>query len=485
MITFFPSLSGPMTLAVDTETTGLRYRHDIVFGLAVACTDQSWYFDLREQPQAVAWFNDMLDATSGEIIMHNAQFDCMMLDTSGFAISKHLHRVRDTMVLGSLLNEHETSYSLDNLATVYLGDHKEAEIYDDLAKLFGGKAIRSVQMPNLHRAPSVLVAPYAKKDVELTLRLWQQQQLRLSDDGTGAPPLSKVAEFEWQVLPVLIANQLAGVRVDVELAVTAAQALTIDIDDLQLKLNKLCGFEVNPNSHDDVMKVFQPRQNVIGDWVMDDGNKLFVTGEGKPAFGAGTLRSLNHPAALPLLELRSLLKTRDTFLIGHVISNATNGRVYPQINQNRSDTGGTATGRLSYQGPALQQIPAKNAQQSELIRRIFLPEEGQVWVEADMHSFEVRVFVHLINNEQLINRYREDPATDAHQYVADLTGLPRSSKFAGQPNAKQLNLSMIFNAGNGKIADEMGLSWSWDEFVARTGETVRYRKAGPEAMTIL
>jgi DNA polymerase I-like protein with 3'-5' exonuclease and polymerase domains len=44
---------------------------------------------------------------------------------------------------------------------------------------------------------------------------------------------------------------------------------------------------------------------------------------------------------------------------------------------------------------------------------------------------------------------------------------------------------MIFNAGNGKIAEDMGLPWSWDEFVSRSGERVRYRKAGPEAMQII
>jgi len=108
-----------------------------------------------------------------------------------------------------------------------------------------------------------------------------------------------------------------------------------------------------------------------------------------------------------------------------------------------------------------------------------------VWLDCDMASFEVRVFAGLVGDESIVQAYRDDPETDFHQFVADLTGLPRNPTRAGEANAKQLNLSMIFNSGNGSIADKMGMRWEWEEFTADDGEEVRYKKAGAEAMNVI
>ena len=72
-----------------------------------------------------------------------------------------------------------------------------------------------------------------------------------------------------------------------------------------------------------------------------------------------------------------------------------------------------------------------------------------------------------------------------HQWVADETNLPRNATFSGQPNAKQLNLSAIFNSGNGSIAAQMGMPWTWASFEASDGKKVTYRKAGVEAMEVI
>jgi hypothetical protein len=79
----------------------------------------------------------------------------------------------------------------------------------------------------------------------------------------------------------------------------------------------------------------------------------------------------------------------------------------------------------------------------------------------------------------------ENPNTDFHQAVADLTGLPRNAAYSGQPNAKTLNLSMIFNAGNGAIADKMGMEWWWDTFQDTKGSNIRYKQAGPDALRVI
>ncbi len=216
---------------------------------------------------------------------------------------------------------------------------------------------------------------------------------------------------------------------------------------------------------------------------------LETTGGGGPSLDAAALRALgeNDERAHLIGSIRSLIKTRDTFLSGHVIGHSHDGRVYPSINQTKGEGGGTGTGRLSYQAPALQQIPSRNKTVARIVKSIFLPEPGQQWLDIDESSFEVRVFAHLAGkfDDRIIKVYDNDPETDFHQYVADLTNLPRSASYAGEPNAKQLNLSMIFNAGNGHIAFTIGKPWWWDEFTDEDDEVIKFRKAGEEAMEVI
>ena len=138
----------------------------------------------------------------------------------------------------------------------------------------------------------------------------------------------------------------------------------------------------------------------------------------------------------------------------------------------------------------MQQIPSRNKKVAAIVKPCFLPDEGQVWVDADMASFEVRVFAHLINNEEIINAYRLEPDLDLHQFVAGLTNLVRNATYSGEPNAKQLNLSMIFNSGNGAIANKMGMPWDWASFLPRGKKDIpenyiTYKKAGIEAERII
>lgn len=120
-----------------------------------------------------------------------------------------------------------------------------------------------------------------------------------------------------------------------------------------------------------------------------------------------------------------------------------------------------------------------------MVKPAFLPDEGHVWLDADMQSFELRVFGHLINDPNINQLYKDNIATDFHQAVADLTGLPRNAAYSGQANAKTLNLSAVFNKGNGGIAETLGMPWTWGEFSDDDGEVVRYKKAGPEAMEVI
>lgn len=477
----FPDLHRFPRFALDSETTGLQYLVDEAFGFSISTPDgKDYYYDLRATPQALNWLRDETKNYKGKVIYANASFDIRMLGSTGRGCDLTHLDYDDVILRASTCDEHLFQYGLGPLCERYLGASKEDGIYRELADIFGGRATRNVQMKNLHKAPVGVVAPYAKKDTRLTLDLWEWQEKEIRRQG-----IEEIVEFEGAMQPILIGMEMHGIRVDEAYAEEAADKLTALIDEEQKRIDKVFGTQVNVNSSPQVKALFEPKQDAKGDWWANDGTPLPKTPSGNASLGAEVLRIMGHEGAGLILAQRSLMKTRDTFLMKHVLGSAVGGRVYPTINQGKSENGGTGTGRLSYSGPAMQQIPSRNKKVAAIVKPCFLPDEGHVWVDTDMASFEVRVFAALAGDQSVIDAYKRDPKTDFHQFVADLTNLPRSASYSGEANAKQLNLSMIFNSGKGAIADKMGMPWTWESFTARDGEEITYKKAGIEAERVI
>lgn len=474
----FPRLENIPVASLDTETTGLKWQEDEVFGVALSVPGEDWYWDVRKEPQVLDWLRDQVVPNVGKFVNHHMKFDLHMLREAGVEIDPA--KCECTMIRSALIDEHRKQYDLDSLGRDYLKERKHNSIYQELADMFGGTVSRKAQMPNLHRAPVSMVSPYAKADTNLALRLWQAQEKIIDTSG-----LTQVWNLEQRLFPHVIDMEQRGIRVDPDAAERQIQALTLKINDLQAQLNATAGFTVNPNPSGSIHRLFEPYQS-DGKWYAIDGTPLLTTGAGRPSLGADALKAIKHPAAPMVLKLRKLLKARDTFIRGHILGHMTpDGYVHPNINQTKGDeTGGTGTGRLSYTDPALQQIPARDKEIAALIRPIFLPDEDQQWSYGDLDQHELRIFHHFVNNPKIVAAYAADPDTDGHTAVAELTGLPRNAPEAGGANAKQVNLGMIFNMGGGELADRMGLPFTWDTFEAN-GVQRDFKKPGPEAQEIM
>jgi hypothetical protein len=139
------------------------------------------------------------------------------------------------------------------------------------------------------------------------------------------------------------------------------------------------------------------------------------------------------------------------FLQGYILDQVVRGRVHPEINPHRSEQGGTRSLRFSYANPPLQVMPAHNEELAPLIRGVFLPEEGEIWAKPDLSQQEFRFIVHYAARHNLpmareaVERYRNDPATDFHQFVSEMVGIERQS-------AKNTNFAKSFGAGVRKFA---------------------------------
>lgn len=483
-------------VGADTETTGLVFPRDKAFAVSLAPPNgEPLFIDFRTEAHHIPALQRDINRSRCVYAFHNGQFDVKMLKAAG--IDMPLDRVDCTVVRACLINEHEGtlfpwgrpgSYMLEDLAQKYLGEGKE-EPWEELAAIFGGRATKAGQIQNLQRAPRELVRKYQDKDAVLALRLWLWQEAEIKNQG-----IQDIVAFEKHKFPTLARAAMRGIRADASVAEKAMDGLTVVIDEKQAQFEKsigVAGFNVNSSSQ--VKQLFQPKQQPDGSWISGlTGSELGRAKSGGPSLTADILDAMGDPIADSIVEIRSLIKTRDTFLGGHVLGHMVGDRVYPTINQTKGEHGGTGPGRLSYQDPAMQQIPSRNKRVAALIKPVFLPEHGQIWLSGDMNSFEVRVFAHLVStyNDVLQRVYAANPLMDFHQWVADLMGIPRNATKQGEANAKQINLSMIFNSGNGAIAHKLGLPWEWAEFEAKKRfgsgtEVIRYRKAGDQAMALI
>lgn len=465
-------------VAPDVETTGLHWYRDKIFGVAVAALTKegvirSGYWDIREQPRILEILKDKLPRCK-KVVNHSIKFDAHFLLNEGIRLPDV---IECTSVRAALINEHEFLFDLDHLARKYLDRGKHTEVYQQLADLFGGKPTRDAQMQNLHRAPRTMVEAYATPDPELAIRLWQWQQREIDKQE-----LQRIWALERELTPILVDVERQGIRVNEDLSHKTIKRLNKTIGDAQSLLDETAGHPVNANSPPQMRALFGA--HMVGErWETDDSYPLEKTPGGEASMTADVLRALaerGDKRAEAALTLRKMIKAR-SFLNNHVLGHAVGGRVYPNYNQTRGDNElGTGTGRFSVNDPALQQIPARDVDVAELVRVVFEPEEGQEWSCADWNQFEFRWFAHYVNSPKINKIYADNPDADFHQTLADMSGLPRSARFAGETaNAKQINLGLVFGMGEGRMALEMGLDYS-----VRERGNKQWFEAGPKAQEI-
>lgn len=478
-------------IGIDTETTGLHYPKDMAFCVSIATEGFEYFVDFRTHTRTMMAFIETVEEHRPIIATHNASFDYRMLHRAGFELPIELFQC--TSVRACLINEHESTmfpwtrargdYRLETLSQKYLGASKDEQFLIEAREELGlpKNAAKHVVMGRLKELSVPLVARYCNIDARLALLLWQWQTNEIEKQG-----IWDIINFEQSLTPTIVRSEMRGIDVSIDRTEQAITKMDEQVDQAQAEIDKMAGAAINTNSPKQIREFFNPKETKAG-WVVDDKFIVPKTKSGAPSFGSGVLRDMGDPRADKIVELRSLIKTRDTFLKSHILAHAIDGKVYPNINQAKGEDGGTGTGRLSYTDPAMQQIPSRNKKIAAIVKPCFLPPEGMLWLETDLASFEVRVFAHLVAayNDSLVQAYVRNPQLDFHQWVADLTGLVRDAQYSGQPNSKQLNLSMIFNQGKGATAQKMGMEWSWDSFTNKKGEKIVYKKAGEEAEAII
>lgn len=454
----FPRIEAS-TIGLDFETTGLEYwQPDFrVFGIAVATADSEWYWDVRKTPQVVDWLRDLMKGRS--IVAQNAQYD--------YQCARVLHiDPRDsqwycTMVAECLVYEHHLKYDLHSICQHNNVESKKKEHLDRLQTAMGLSSHAEV-LSRLDAAPFDLAAAYGASDARDAYDVWVKQSTQIAEQN-----LERVLDLEMELLPVLADMSWHGIRVDLEAAHTAIPLLDVHIDNTQREIDQIVGRKFNVNSSPQVREFFNPTPINKFQWSLIDGTIVGPTKGGKgPCLDQSAMREIKHPLAAKILDLRKSIKLRDTFIRGHVIGSADgDGYVHTSFNQARNDAdAGTVTGRLSSTGPALQQITKRDKNNARILRAMFLPDPGDMWLCEDYSQVDFRCAAHLQNDPGVLAAYAENPSLDYHQIVSDMTGIPRNPPYAGAPNTKTINLGLSFGAGQGKLAFMMGMPYSIKEY---------------------
>ena len=439
-------LSSAKEIAIDLETrdpnlmtmgSGAIRGDGEVIGIAVAVDGWKGYLPFAHEDKrgclgkktVLKWFQTILDLPADKIF-HNAMYDVSWIRSMGLKING---RIIDTMIAASLINENRRSYTLDSVAREYAGVRKDESLLREAAKNWGVNP-----KSEMWRLPAPFVGKYAEQDAEATLKLWHALKKELDKEE-----LWQVFNLEIDLFPCLVDMKFKGVRVDLEKAAATRKHLKSEEKITRSELKKLCGKDVEIWSAASIAEAFETL-----DISFDRTEK------GAPSFTKNFLATHPDEFARKLVHCRELDKMNSTF-IETILKHEHNGRIHADINQIRSDDGGTVTGRFSYSNPNLQQIPARHKILGPMLRSIFIPEDDCTWGCFDYSQQEPRILVHYAHKmnmegaSTIVEAYNEGKA-DFHQMIADMAGIERKQ-------AKTINLGIMYGMGKNKLMSELGL----------------------------
>ena len=326
----------------------------------------------------------------------------------------------DTALAGYLLDATQGSYTVDRMFVQYCGS--QIGLADE--KELGEAAVTA----NLFARTAAVAALYAVLPAKLEAQGMQELYY----------------DMELPLCAVLARMETAGVLVDQMALVAFGNMLSERIAACQELIFGYAGGEFNINS---------PKQ--LGELLFE---KLGLPAMKKTKSGYSTnaevLEKLKnkHPIVQAILDYRMLAKLKSTYADGLVREIADDGRIHTTF-QNMV----TATGRLSSTEPNLQNIPVRTELGSE-IRRMFVPADGCVFVDADYSQIELRVLAHIADDARMQEAFRS--GMDVHTATAaQVFGVePEQVTPLQRRHAKAVNFGIVYGISEFSLAEDIGVT---------------------------
>ena len=423
-------------LALDTETTGTEPMRVDLVGMSFAAVEGEAYYvpvpaDRRQAQAIVDQLCPLMENPRSLKVGQNIKYDLVVLGQYGVQVRGPLF---DTMIAHYVLQP-ELRHNMDYLAEIYL--HYRTIHIDELI------GPRGKEQKSMRDLPPEQVYRYACEDADITLRLYHVLDGVLRQRGA----YRLFSEIEMPLVPVLVALETNGVRLDTDALRQTSVDLTARLQEIEGEIYDLAGGPFNIASPRQVGEVLFDRLHII-DHAKKTKTGQYVTSE-------EVLESLRskHPIVGRILDHRGLKKLLGTYVDAlPQLINPRTGRIHTSFNQ-----AVTATGRLSSSNPNLQNIPIRDADGKE-IRRAFIADEGCAFFSADYSQIELRIMAHLSGDAGLIDAFRSGhdihAATAARIHHVDLDEVTPEMR----RRAKTANFGIIYGISAFGLAERMGVS---------------------------
>ncbi|MGN9153468.1 DNA polymerase I [Bariatricus sp. HCP3S3_E12] len=386
---------------------------DGIGGIGLAFGDQEIYCIPAEGEISSEFLLAGLEAVAGQVGQF-AVFDLKKLLKNVKINPDDVDKCFDVAIAAYLLNPLKSEYPFEDVAQEYLGLMIDPKA-DEEKKI-------CYEAYTAFAAADVLLGKLRETDMEKLFR-----------------------EIEMPLVFTLFKMEQNGVKVEGEALRVYGEQLGGKITELEKEIYELAGEEFNINS---------PKQLgvVLFEHLGLPNGKKTKTGYSTAADVLDKLAP-DYPVVSKILEYRQLSKLKSTYADGlAVYIREEDQRIHGKFNQTI-----TATGRISSTEPNLQNIPVR-MELGRLIRKVFVPEDGYVFVDADYSQIELRVLAHCSGDKELIQAYRE--ARDIHRITAsqvfhtpfdEVTDLQRR-------NAKAVNFGIVYGISSFGLSQDLSIT---------------------------
>lgn len=461
VITDLPDWTDCAILGLDIETRdtgiqnglgiGVRFEGSFITGVSFCLDGNISYYlpvghqndpDTLDSEKVFAYLIFQASRFTGEVVGANIKYDLDYLADKGVVFP--LATIRDIQITAPLINELEYSYSLQAISERLGLDGKQDDLLIRAASDYGVDP-----KSDMWRVPSRFVGPYAEMDAVLPVQIHREQMSLIKYHN-----LTDILDLESSLIVPLLNMTRRGVQIDIHKLAWVDNWAKEEEQKAISQIANLTGHKIgmgecgNPSV---VVPLLESLDVYTG-----------FTNKGKVRLDRESLEPFTDIPAIPfLLRAKKFNKLSNTYVKGTIDHLTKKNRIHCTFNQMKSDNGGTITGRLSASDTNLQNQPARDPEIAPVWRSIYIP-DSEYFCCCDYSQQEPRLLVHyaeitkdkwgkpLRGAKDAGDRYRNDPNTDFHSMMADVTGLPRKQ-------AKNIFLGMCYGMGGGKLCRSLGL----------------------------
>jgi len=336
----------------------------------------------------------------------------------------------DTSIAAYLLNPLKNDYDNEDIANEHLG-----LMIPNKTEVFG-----KISVEEIYEKTPLEFLEYVCFQAYVSYKAYEVLHQKLVDTKM----LSLFEKTEMPLCLCLYDMEADGIMVRPNELKQFGRELGEHIERLEHTIHEQAGSDFNINS---------PKQ--LGEILFE---KMGIPSGKKKKSGYSTAADVleklaeEYPFVSDILEYRGLTKLKSTYADGLANYIDKNNRIHSHFNQTI-----TATGRISSTEPNLQNIPVR-MEQGRLIRKVFVPKEGCIFVDADYSQIELRILAHMSGDQKLIEAYNSEQ--DIHRITAsEVFHIPFEEVTSIQRrNAKAVNFGIVYGISSFGLSQDLSIS---------------------------